>query len=213
MRRSSPVWRRLLCCHSRLFRLPRLFAQQLPVNLQPLPLMQTANSSFLARPPSSCHQGPGPSLSVHAGGRHLCPGELVCAGDLTMPEELGPVVAVASGHSHVCAVKATGELVCFGDNDCGQCDVPTDLGPVVAVAAGFAHTCALTAAGDVVCFGVNGKGQCDVPPGLGSTVLLACWGRWQVPQADPSAAGHEPGTEHFFEVTWMATVTLRATTN
>ncbi|CAE7708885.1 Herc4, partial [Symbiodinium sp. KB8] len=59
---------------------------------------------------------------------------------------------------------ASGELVCFGYNDDGQCDVPPDLGPVVAVAAGRAHTCAVKTSGELVCFGNNHYGQCDVPP-------------------------------------------------
>ena len=44
-----------------------------------------------------------------------------------VPPDLGPVVAVAAGRFHTCAVKASGELVCFGDNEYGQCDVPPDL--------------------------------------------------------------------------------------
>ena len=35
---------------------------------------------------------------------------------------------IAAGSQHTCAVKANGDLVCFGDNECGQCDVPPDLG-------------------------------------------------------------------------------------
>ena len=80
-----------------------------------------------------------------------------------MPPDLGPAVAVAAGDQHTCAVKVSGELVCFGRNDHGQCDVPPDLGPVVAVAAGWQHTCAVTVSGQLVCFGEKGKGLCGVP--------------------------------------------------
>ena len=87
-------------------------------------------------------------------------------GQCEVPPDLGPVVTVASGYFHTCAVKASGELVCFGSNKNGQCEVPPDLGPVVAVAAGPRHTCAVKANGELVCVGETGYGQCDVPPGF-----------------------------------------------
>ena len=68
---------------------------------------------------------------------------------------MGPVIAVAAGDNHTCAVKASGELVCFGYNQDGRCDTPADLGPVIAVAAGNHHTCAVKASGELVCFGEN----------------------------------------------------------
>ena len=57
-------------------------------------------------------------------------GELSCFGSSrdALPQDLGPVVSVAAGARHTCAVKASGELVRFGANDQGQCDVPADLG-------------------------------------------------------------------------------------
>ena len=39
---------------------------------------------------------------------------------------------IAAGELHTCAVKASGELVCFGNHGNGRCDVPADLGPVRA---------------------------------------------------------------------------------
>ena len=80
---------------------------------------------------------------------------------------------LAAGAAHTCAVKANGDLACFGFNDEGQCDVPPDLGPVVAVAAGAAHTCAVKANGDLACFELNDDGQCDVPPDLGPGPVVA----------------------------------------
>jgi len=68
---------------------------------------------------------------------------------------------------------ANGQLVCFGENSHGQCDVPPGLGPVVAAAAGNGHTVAVLANGQLVCFGENSHGQCDVPPGLGPVVAKA----------------------------------------
>ena len=133
--------------------------------------------------------------------------QLACFGEKgdIVPPDLGPVVAVAAGYYHTCAVKASGELVCFGgNNDSGQCDVPADLGPVVAVAAGYYHTCAVKASGELVCFGGNNdSGQCDVPADLGPVVAVAagyfhtcpvkasgelvCFGRHQYGQCDVPA--------------------------
>ena len=50
-------------------------------------------------------------------------------------EYLGVAVAASAGDGHICAVREDGQLVCFGGNEKGQCDVPADLGPVVAVSA------------------------------------------------------------------------------
>ena len=50
--------------------------------------------------------------------------------------DLGPVMAIAAGGHHTCAVRSNGQLVCFGENFAGECNVPTDLGPVVATADG-----------------------------------------------------------------------------
>ena len=61
--------------------------------------------------------------------------------------------SVTAGCSHTCTLTAAGQLVCFGSNLFGQCDVPAGLGAVTSVAAGACHTCALTAEGQLVCFG------------------------------------------------------------
>ncbi|CAE7517959.1 MTARC1, partial [Symbiodinium pilosum] len=65
------------------------------------------------------------------------------------------------------AVTTGYQLVCFGDNKFGQCDVPPSLGMVTAVSAGTGHTCAVTMHGSLVCFGRNSRGECDVPADLG----------------------------------------------
>ena len=86
--------------------------------------------------------------------------------------DLGPVLAVAAGFFDTCAVKANGELVCFGRNEHGQSDPPQHLKPV-ALGAGGAHTCAVNEQGELVCFGYNGYGQSSVPPDLGPLVAVA----------------------------------------
>ena len=82
---------------------------------------------------------------------------------------------MAAGYSHTCAVKANGELVCWGFNSDGQCNVPPHVGQVAAVAAGHLHTCAVKANGDLICWGGDylNFGVCRVPPDLGPVVAVA----------------------------------------
>ena len=75
----------------------------------------------------------GPVKVFSAGAAHTCAlsartGHLECFGDnsegqCNVPRDLGTVVAVSAGAGHTCAVCASGEVICFGSNDCGQRDV------------------------------------------------------------------------------------------
>ena len=130
--------------------------------------------------------------SIAAGANHTCAlmtaGTVVCWGE-NGHGELGdgtttqrstpvpvngipnPVVTVAAGWSHTCAIVTGGALLCWGDNEFGQLGVatapvqptpvaPTGLGSGVAsVAGGLAHTCAVTTAGAVLCWGNNLHGE------------------------------------------------------
>lgn len=88
----------------------------------------------------------------------------------------GPVVQVAAGIGHTCALLSNGSVRCFGRNEYGQLGLghtrdvgddelparePTvDLGSsAVALAAGGEHTCALLAGGQVRCWGLGVDGQ------------------------------------------------------
>jgi len=77
---------------------------------------------------------------------------------------------LACGSKHSVALKNDGTVVCWGDNDYGQCTPPssvTDAGSdVVAVDAGDNHCIALKSNGTVVCWGRNNLNQTSVPPGL-----------------------------------------------
>ncbi len=85
---------------------------------------------------------------------------------------LNDAVSLGSGSlGHVCALRASGTVSCWGFNSNGQLGIGVLTDPqtspvavagltgVVQVAAGGAHTCALLADGTVSCWGYNGSGQ------------------------------------------------------
>ena len=80
---------------------------------------------------------------------------------------------IAFGSDHTAAILANGEVVCWGYNADGQCDVPTDIGPAVGIAVGGFHTVALLEDGSVVCWGRNDDRQCDVPEFADTVVSVA----------------------------------------
>lgn len=90
----------------------------------------------------------------------------------TIPTEvmgLDDAIDVAAGDGHTCAVRASGQVVCWGDGVFGQLGngvergsmLPTDaLGvhDAVAVGAFTFHSCALRASGAVACWGFGEGG-------------------------------------------------------
>ncbi|MXY36396.1 MAG: hypothetical protein F4Y54_06440 [Dehalococcoidia bacterium] len=115
---------------------------------------------------------------------------------LPMPEP-DRALLVAVGAEHSCALRASGEIVCWGDNARGQTDAPR--GRYRSLSAGEWHTCGLTYASRVVCWGDNFSGQTDAPrgrfrslsSGLAHTCAVArqggvvCWGANGNGQGDP----------------------------
>jgi alpha-tubulin suppressor-like RCC1 family protein len=122
------------------------------------------------------------SCAIREGGRVYCwgmreggrLGDALWAGGyaLTPVPVLGLIdaVAVDAGYDHACAVRATGEVVCWGNNALGQLGngttlsstIPTPVSGItdgVAVATARTHTCVLRASGELWCFGRGLEGQ------------------------------------------------------
>lgn len=82
-----------------------------------------------------------------------------------------PIVALAAGASHSCAVLQSGIGVCWGQNANGQIGngnlagnallpiAVVSLAGASAISGGFEHSCALLVDGDVKCWGLNDGGQ------------------------------------------------------
>lgn len=118
----------------------------------------------------------GPDLSCAASGATVS-----CWGVVGPPTQLdttAPVVQLAAGAQHACAVIEGGAVECTGVDTSGQLGDGTpatmpmieDARPLEAgasqVDAGDAHTCAVvtTRLGpEVQCWGANGSGQCGAP--------------------------------------------------
>ena len=133
-------------------------------------------------------------VDISAGVRHSCmvwnSGKVSCWGDnnkgqlgdgqfgrdlySSVPLEISGIadaVAVSAGWEHTCAVHATGEVSCWGDDTNGELgngeiveQVPLPVRAVgisdaTAVTAGHWHTCALHETGEVSCWGRNHDGQ------------------------------------------------------
>ena len=90
----------------------------------------------------------------------------------TSPFNLAPVLAMAAGAYHNCAVLQSGGVQCWGQNNAGQVAYDLGTGVIVpfpstvlgistatAITAGFEHTCALLASGSVLCWGRGDEGQ------------------------------------------------------
>ena len=110
-----------------------------------------------------------------------------------------PVVAVATGEGHTCALTGAGTIYCWGRNDRGQLGIgavgdralptPVALDGITfrALTAALDHTCALAANGDAYCWGNNSGGQL----GDGTTVDRSAPVRVRRPaQGSASSSAH-----------------------
>ena len=129
------------------------------------------------------------------------PRHITCFGihydrDPGQPRE--PVVAVAVGGSHACAVLADESISCWGSGG-QEADAPD--GRFSAVAAGGWHSCGLRTDNTIECWGNDFYGQADPSDGHFTAVatgghhscglradgMVDCWGLNDTGQADPPA--------------------------
>ncbi len=109
---------------------------------------------------------PSPSCSWRTERSEVADGD---AGAAEVPTAELPVW-VSLGERHACAVRAAGDVICWGDNALGQLgpgEGPPrgqarsyeELPPARLVASGGAHNCALSSAEGVFCWGDDSRGQ------------------------------------------------------
>ena len=94
-------------------------------------------------------------------------------------------IAVGPGQGHTCALRATGQVLCWGANHSGQIGngvvgspqlVPvavTGLTGAVAIMAGFHGNCALRGDGAVLCWGANSDGSGGTDPHVANPIATA----------------------------------------
>lgn len=74
-----------------------------------------------------------------------------------------PSEALSAGGAHTCAIRAQGDLDCWGDDSREQLD-DTPEGQFLSVSSGGAHTCAIRVDGSIACWGDDSLGQLDDLP-------------------------------------------------
>lgn len=91
-------------------------------------------------------------------------GDIVCAGisDFCPTSINGDFIDVEVGNDHILALMATGEIVCEGENDRGECDFPA--GTWQEIGAGADFSCGIDALGAVQCWGDDYSWSSAVDP-------------------------------------------------
>lgn len=147
-----------------------------------------------------------------------CPGDSPkhAPGEVVSVAGASHVVSIASGDQHTCALRESGDVLCWGFNLEGQVGggelayhsepvAVTGLSDVVALGAGRNHSCAIRSNGEVLCWGSGVNGQLGtgrsgiesipVPvPGLSNVLDISLGGH--------SCAVHETGTVSCWGESW-----------
>ena len=99
-------------------------------------------------------------------------GGLACIGDSAndpvvtgLPNFDKPVLSIAAGYHHACAILEGGKVECWGkdtEDEVGGPGAVDDLPSITALALGQFHSCALSDSGTVYCWGSNEAGQLGV---------------------------------------------------
>ncbi|MEI6742122.1 MAG: Ig-like domain-containing protein [bacterium] len=112
------------------------------------------------------------------------------------------VIAIAAGGQHVCAIRNTGALLCWGWNGHGQLGdgtssdryEPSDVNGldsgVIGVAPGSLHTCASLATGAVKCWGLNNNGRLGNNDWNQSSVPVSVYGMTDATASISSGEAH-----------------------
>ena len=113
------------------------------------------------------------------------------------PPSNAPVIQVAAGENHWCALQQDGHVRCWGPNDQGQLNVPDDV-RFRQITSGWRFSCGLRTDGEITCWGRNNHGQAEPPPGQFITLDAGwdhacalsrdgatCWGRNANDRATP----------------------------
>jgi alpha-tubulin suppressor-like RCC1 family protein len=113
-------------------------------------------------------------------------GDEACSTTPVAVEGITDAITVGVGEHQSCAVLASGEVYCWGENSWGQLGDGTSTGPqecyyarcsmtpvkvenlsgATAVSGGDAHTCATLLIGSVECWGSGGSGQLGAGPSI-----------------------------------------------
>ena len=112
------------------------------------------------------------SLALKRDGRVVTwPGGQVVLGDLPLIRSIG-----TGNDGHSLGVTDADQVVAWGRNLEGQCNVPPSASPSLQVEGGHHHSISLRSDGRVVCWGANYTGQVAVPAGLGSVREVTAFG-------------------------------------
>jgi alpha-tubulin suppressor-like RCC1 family protein len=161
---------------------------------------QLGDGSTQGRPAAVRVVGIKDASMVVAGENYTCAlrksGVVACWGDrrLAMPRDgshadssllkptpvpgLSDVVHIAAKHTHACAVRRSGGVACWGNDDYGRLGSATNpmrapaavpgIEDAISVAVGSSHSCAARRSGRVVCWGSTDRGQLGDGSGPGA---------------------------------------------